>query len=153
MKTSKTLNRRVIYASTSRGTTFYKLDIDTVVDSIRSNDGNLWLYYALSADGFDAIDFDKNLFGSQVIGDVLYLCVTDGQDITVQDKQVDPESALSTYSIEELSSYIVEGNAKIVDQYITTYELKPIDFDEGALWLLEEGFTFEDLVKDYQEFE
>lgn len=142
---------RSVTAATQRGTTFYRCTIDQVIETLENIDANMWLQYVIKEYGWDAIDFKHNLFGSEIIDDVLYICKTDGYEIQINGEDVEPEFALEDYSIEELSAYIEDATDDIVRSSITTYELKPIDLDEVSLRLLELGNSFTDVVKSAQD--
>lgn len=140
-----------ITAATSVGTTYYKASIDELIDALKTSDGNIWVINMLEYKGWDAIDFDNNLFGSKVIGDDLYLCETDGQDIQINGQLVDPEKALDEYDVSELSAYIKPADSKKLTNSITGYEVKITDVDDTAIDLLKVGNSFIDVVKDAEE--
>lgn len=111
------------------------------------NDENGIVRYVVSEEGFNAFDLDR-MYGSQVIGDVLYLCVTDFQDIEVNGEKIYPEDALDMYDVSALSAYIQDGDDKIIDRYLSKYELRPIDVNSVALDILDGGATdFTDVVE------
>lgn len=134
------------------GTTYYTITKDALRKAFGDDSENVWLKAAIEADGFDAIDLDKNLFGSKVIGDTLYLCITDGRDIMVDGIAVDPEEALDEYTPEQLSDFVAHATDKLIRRYITPYEIYEPDFDELAVDLLKGGVSFSRLVDDYEEF-
>lgn len=127
------------------GTTFYTInESDLLKYYDKSN--NPILRYVVSENGFKAFDID-DLYGSRLIGDTLYLCVTDGNDITVRGEDVFPEDALEDYDISDLSGYIEDGNDKIIGRYLTAYELKPFDLNDVAYELMKGGTaTFTDIL-------
>ena len=134
------------------GTTFYVITKDAMKKAFDADDVNVWLKAALDGDGFDAIDFDHNLFGSKVIDDTLYLCITDGRDIIIDGKSVDPEKALDKYTPEQLPDFTSKATDKLIRRYITEYEICTLNFDEIAVDLLRAGTSFERLADDYEEF-
>lgn len=140
---------RKIVAAEGIGITYYKATIDDVVDAIR-NDSNLFVYYAMLALGFESIDLDHNLFGSYIDGNTIYLCDTDGEDIEVNGQMFDPEDAMEELGPEALESYIQDATPEIIRRFITPYELK-FDIDEGAYWLMKDGFRFTEIVKAYED--
>lgn len=140
-----------ITAATSIGTTYYTASLDDVISAMRSQGGNIWIYASFKKLGWDAIDFAHNLYGSQVIDNVLYLCITDGHDIDVNGESVNPEEALEDYDVSELSAYIQPADADIIRKYITQYEIKTPDFNNWADDLISD-YYFTDLVRDAQEF-
>lgn len=150
IRTSKSTNSmRKIVAAEGIGTTYYKATIDDVVDAIR-DDSNLFVYYAMLALGFESIDLDHNLFGSYIDGNTIYLCDTDGEDIEVNGQMFDPEDAMEELGPEALESYIQDATPEIIRRFITPYELK-FDIDEGAYWLMKDGFGFTEIVKAYED--
>lgn len=134
------------------GTTYYTITKDALRKAFDGDSENVWLKAAIESDGFGAIDLDKNLFGSKVIGDTLYLCITDGRDIMVDGIAVDPEEALDEYTPEQLSDFVAHATDKLIRRYITPYEIYEPDFDELAVNLLKDGVSFGRLVDDYEEF-
>lgn len=153
MKLKHYANRQSsIMAATHPGTTFYTISLEDVRVAMQSGEANIWIDKAFAELGWDAIDFEHSLFGSQIIDNVLYLCITDGQDIEVQGRGVDPESALEAYQVEHLSAYIQQGTPEVITKYITQYEIKTPNFNKWAADLLAEGHSFTDIVKDAQEF-
>lgn len=150
IRTSKSTNSiRKIVAAEGIGTTYYKATIDDVVDAIRDG-SNLFVYYAMLALGFESIDLDHNLFGSYIDGNTIYLCDTDGEDIEVNGQMFDPEDAMEELGPEALESYIQDATPEIIRRFITPYELK-FDIDEGAYWLMKDGFGFTEIVKAYED--
>ena len=148
IKSNKINNMRKITAATESGTVFYKCKLDQVIQAEKDNDCNTWLLYALIEYGWNAIDFDHNMYGSAIIDDELYICKTDGYEINVDGEQVDPESALEDYDIESLSGYIQDATADIIIHSITEYELsKDIDVEELAIQMLNDQYSFVDLVE------
>lgn len=149
--------RKSISASVSpaknSGTTFYSASADDIIEAYGDVTLNVWVRKAFIERGLEAIDYDRNLFGSKVIDDVLYICVTDGQDIEVDGELVNPEEALEIYTPYELSEYIRPASKDIISRYITEYEIIIPDFDNWAIDLLNDVYDFSKLVKDYQEFE
>ena len=139
--------------SAQSGTSFYEISLDDAISVFRSNNNNAWIYKSLLEYGWDCIDFQHNLFGSKVIDNTLYLCVTDGQEILVQDDFVDPETALNLYDLSELEDYIESADSDIITYYITEYEIDEPQFDKWAESLLKSGYTFTKLVSDYDSFD
>lgn len=147
--------RKVVAAQTvtdvtSIGTTYHRITLDDCVKLLQKDKANVWLLQRLESVGWEAIDLKNALFGSDVIHDVLYICCTDGKDIQVGDSLVDPEIALRSYSTDELSSYIVDADDKIVKRYVTEFALAEFDIDESAEQLLKEGKSFIDLMEAAQ---
>ena len=135
-----------------KGTTYYAVPLDMVLDYFSNKKENAWIWKSFDELGWDAIDFDHNLYGSQVIDDILYLCVTDSANIEVNGVSVDPEEALDIYAVEDLREFIEEPNDAIIKRYITEYEIFPPKFNEWASELLSK-YDFTKLTEDYQEFD
>lgn len=150
---STRIPHRYIQGAESIGTTFYSADLKTVQEVLKSNHLNLFAQYSIDEYGWDAIDFKHNLFGSEVIDDILYICVTDGQDINIEGKSVDPESALTEYDVSSCEDYIQEATDDIILKHITVYEVIVDDIDTAALELLKQGESFEDLMEAAQELD
>lgn len=128
------------------GTTFYTITEDQLLKHYDKAE-NLIVRNVVSDEGFKAFDLDS-MYGSKIIDDTLYLCVTDGMEITVNGNEVDPEFALEDYSISDLSKYIKEGDDTIINRYVSEYELKDIDLNKVAIDILDGGaVTFTDVVK------
>lgn len=143
-----------IYSATAvtSKTKFYSASLDDVLKAYDNPDKNCWVYASLKEYGWDCIDFDNNLFGSAVVDDILYICVTDGKDIRVMDSWVDPEYALEDYVIDVLQDYIIPATDKIITRYISSYEIFKPDFDKLAPSLIKER-EFLDMVRDMEDFE
>lgn len=143
-----------IAAASDFGTTYYAAEIDDIIDAMDDNpDTNIWVRHAIEKSGLEALNLEDSLFGSAVIDDKLYICRTDGKDIQIAGQDVDPEKALSDYSVEELSAYIQPSTPEIITSSITEYEIKFPDINEAASDLLEVGHTFEELMKAATEIE
>lgn len=154
MKLRRTIKgNTLITAATQVGTTYYQITLDDVKNAMKdNNDANIWILKSFEELGWDAIDFDHNLFGSQIIDNVLYLCVTDGRNIEVGGGLVDPEAALEDYDVSELSAYVQEADEDTILKYITQYEIETPNFNKWAEDLLSDGYKFTDLVSAAQEF-
>ena len=147
--------RKVVAAQTvsyvhSIGTTYHKITLDECIRVLQKDRVNVWLLQRLESAGWDALDIKNSLFGSEIINDVLYICCTDGKDITVGDDTVDPEVALAEFSTTDLSDYIVDADPSIVKRYVTEFALAEFDIDEAAEQLLREGKSFIDLMEAAQ---
>lgn len=154
MKLKRTIkSATAVTAAMQIGTTYYRVTLDDIESVMQdSTDANIWILKSFQELGWDAIDFEHNLFGSQVIDNVLYICNTDGRDIDVRGEKVDPETALDDYKLSDLSTYIEDADEEIILKYITPYEIKTPKFNNWASELLKDGYTFTDLVNDAQEF-
>lgn len=138
---------QTITAAQTVGTVFYQVTEDNVKDALHGDKGNMWMAAEFDRYSWDCIDADKSLYGSVVVDDTLYLCVTDGQDISVAGEMVNPEEALEKYDLETLASYIQESTPDIILRYITEYEIKFKDVEDTAIYLLEDGNSFADIVE------
>lgn len=145
-------SQRTVTAATTSGTTYYKTDLKQVLDTLK-NKLNIFCWKSLETYGFSCIDFDVNLFGSYVDGDELYICTTDGEDIPVNSKLVDPENAMQNFDLKDLSPYIRPATPDIIERYITPYEVSIPDIDKAAKDLMDDKYTFADLVDAYEEIE
>lgn len=136
-------------AGTPGGTVWYEAEFEHVRDALKEE--NLILYGAFLTNGFNCIsNIDINLPGSYVYGDYLYICETDGQLISVNGNQVDPEYAMQEYEPEVLSAYIIPADDEIIQQKLTEYEITNYDIDEVADALFEEGYAFTTILSDYE---
>ena len=149
ISSNKRNGMNTITGAVETGTHFYKMTLNTVIDSLNDNDGNLWLIYALQKYGWNALDTDHNFYGSKLIDDIFYLCVTDGHEIEINDEIYDPEYLLEEFDIEAMSQYIQDANDEIIHRYVTPYEMnfKVIDIDQIAIDLLNDDYSFIDIVE------
>jgi hypothetical protein len=139
------------------GTTFYEIEPDVFLAAILdADDGdiNIWHKYLAKTQGLESLDID-HMYGSRILkdadgDDALYFCETDGEDIEVDGKQVDPEDALDDYSLEALDDYL-EGTAQgQVLHLINDSDFKTPDFDKEIVDALE-SYDFVDLAEAYVE--
>lgn len=135
------------------GTTFYRVELDDVIDYFSEKSQNVWLYKSFSELGWGALDFGGHLYGSFIKNNVLYICVTDGTKIRYRDKFVDPYKLPRNAKVEDIQKYVALGNDKIIHRYITPYELVRPKFDKWTDELLEEGYTEKKLFKDAEIFD
>ncbi len=152
MKLIKNSIFSAVHPAKTSGTTFYAVTLEQIIDTYSKPDNNVWIMQSFIESGWDAIDYDNNLFGSQIIDDVLYICVTDGRDIIIDDENVDPEEALELYDIDDLGEYIQPASDQVIKKYITEYELNMPDFDKWAPSMISSKYDFTKLVDDYMEF-
>lgn len=127
------------------GTIFYEATVDEIIKAMEDADVNPWIVYMIKEHGLSAI-IVKDIFGSAVIEGKLYLCKTDGRDIRANGEFVDPEIALSQYSVSHLNEYIEPATPEIITQMITEYEVQFTDIDEIAVKMIEDGLTFSDIA-------
>ena len=135
------------------GTIFYKATEDELKKLIKDGKNNEIVKFIIDNNGVYAINEDK-LYGGTITddGDV-YICVTDGKDIQIDGDPVFPEEAIETYSVEDIADYVKPMTEEIAHRYITDYELKPFDIDEIAKKMMEQGYTFLDIVKAASDLE
>lgn len=135
------------------GTVFYKISLKAAIDAYK--DDNVIMYQALQDYGWTAINISTYLIGSDIVDNILYLCVTDGVDIEVGDDfassgLLDPEDALASVGPESLSEYVEIPDTSEILKHLTPYDLDDsvIDLDRIAEQLLSHGYTLEEIVKD-----
>ena len=145
----KRLRNRIITGAIQSGTVFYKIELEDAISVLEDDPKtNLFVLYQIRNNGFDAFDTKNMMYGSIAIDDILYLCNTDGHEISVDGENVDPEYALHEYPAEQLSDYIEPGTPEIIKKYLTTYELAPFDIDEVAQELIDGGHKFTTVVEE-----
>lgn len=120
---------RVIWASSySRiGTCYYHCSLDELMRAIRgsSDDADVkrQTIRLLRDHGFDAFDMDK-LPGSRLLGDEMYLCMTDGHPIKVNGEWHDPEDVLFMCELDDIKDRIRKGPSRLIKQRLTMREMK-----------------------------
>ena len=145
MKKYSPSNSRIsIVAAQQPGTRFYRIPLEFAIEVLK--DDNIILINRLSEDGWNALDLKTNFYGSTVEGDDFYLCDTDGKDIEIQGELIDPESVIDEMGLDAIQPYVAEATPEIVHRNISTYELGPVDMDDVAYKLLEEGYSFQKIV-------
>ena len=128
------------------GTTFYKVTEDQLL-KYYDKDKNPIARYIVSENGFNAFDLDL-MYGSEVIGDALYYCDTDGFDIEVNGQEVAPEDALDKFGVDALTTYIKDADTDFIKRHLSSYEFKPVNLDKVAADILDDGsITFTEMVK------
>lgn len=143
-------NSQTVTGATTPGTIYYKTNLKQVLDVLKDK-LNIFCWKSLEDYGFGCIDFDVDLFGSYVDGDDLYICKTDGEDITVNGELVDPEAAMDNFYIDDLTPYIRPATPDVIETYITPYEVSIPDINQAAKDLLDDNYSFSDLVDAYNE--
>lgn len=136
-----------VKSATTSGTTFYEVELDQAIEILNKSKDNIFIVHELETRGWAAVDTENHLFGSAIIDDKLYICNTDCQDIMVNGDMVNPETALEDCHIDDLVEYIKPATDKIVNMYLTDYEVPIRDIDESAIELLSQGYNFIDLAK------
>ena len=141
-------------AETIAGTTWYPVTLKQFKDFAEDNIENVFLKYAVTYDGFDALDLDL-MYGTRIVDDVLYICSSDGKDIRVGNEEVDPEFALDTYTPDELSVYMEDVNDKVLESHTTVNDfdkdLLKENLDNAAIEALQGGSDFPKLIENYNE--
>lgn len=136
------------------GTTWYRVTREQFRDFIENREDNLFVQYTANTNGFESLNLTQ-MFGSAIYDEELFICVSDGQPITVgQDADVDPETAFEKYTPEELEVYIKDAKDTELTKYITYREFKPELLEEAqtnaAIEALQSGdYTLDDVIKDY----
>lgn len=153
MKISKSTITATIKPAKTKGTTFYKATVDDIIKAYSDKNTNVWIKALFKDIGFDAINFEKGLYGSKVIDDALYICETDGHMVDVDNYKYDPEEMLEDISLADIEDMIQDATPDIIRRHITEYEVYMPDFDKLAIDLLKDGESFSELVRYYQEFE
>lgn len=134
------------------GTVFYEVTEDQLKSYYDESVDNMISKYLVREYGFDAFDLDR-MYGSAVVDDNLYICVTDGDYIEIDGYEINPEDALQEYSIEDLQAFIQPADDEIMKRYVSSYEFKTPDMDEVALELLTAGHSFYQIVEDANELD
>lgn len=138
----------VIQAAKSLGTKFYRCTLDNILSALEnSKDANIWVVESIRQNGLDALNIESGLFGSKIIDNILYICRTDGKDITIDGESIDPEKALNLASIDQLSEYIEDADDKFIVKNITEYEVNFRDIDKLGQALLDQGHGCLELLK------
>ena len=128
------------------GTTYYYITEDQLLKFYDKSD-NVIMRYLVSENGFDAF-YIEGVPGYAMFDDILYICDTDGADIMVNGKSIDPERALMKYTPDDLSEYEERGTDSIIKRYLSEYELAEFDPNEVVLSMLDTGFAdFKEIVK------
>lgn len=137
--------------SEKHGTVFYETSIDDIIDTLENYDSNLFLMNELQQNGLDAINLHNTLYGSAIIDGMLYICVSDGYNILVNDEEVNPLTALNTYDLNDLSAYIQDTNQDIIHRYITLYEVPVENIESATEYLLKIGYSLKAITSAYNE--
>lgn len=139
-------------SQSSSGTTFFKISLPDLIKMLKDNDGNILMVGGLESEGWRTIDFDRSLFGSLVIDEVLYLCKTDGRFIEVAGEEVDPEYALEECDLTDLAEYIKPATFSDIQLEITPYEVTKFDINEVAKQLLDDGVSLKDITRAAEDY-
>lgn len=129
---------------------FYKITADALREAYSDDKSNLFIQHMIEKEGMSCIDL-KQLYGSDIIDDVLYLCVDRGYDIVINGEEVNPEEALDKYTVEELSAYIQEADEETIQWYINEAVITFDDPDDIAIELLEAGHSFREVADNFFE--
>lgn len=145
-KSSITASSRII------GTTFYEMNLYDAIDAIKEH-GNIWVAKALAEFGWNCVNLQDDLCGSRAIGDTLYVCVTDGNEISINGELVDPETVLEDYELSDIEHLIEPADGDDIVHYITEWDIDTPNFNKLAPELIAEGYKFTRLVSDYEDFD
>lgn len=138
-----------IAASSDYGTKFYAASLDQILNVLNNDEhSNVWVKYVLTKQGLSALDMKEHFYGSAVFGDTLYICKTDGKDILVDGKHINPEEAFDKYDPEDLTDYIEDASDEVISDSITHYELKFNDVDGIAKEMLDSGHSIVEMFND-----
>lgn len=132
-------------------TVYYEASLDDILDTLEKYDSNIFIINELQQNGLDAINIKNHLYGSRIIRDKLYICVSDGYDIVVNNSDTNPFTALFDYSLIELADYIQDANQDIIHRYITPYEVPISNLEESASYLLDLGYDLKSVTRAYNE--
>jgi len=132
------------------GTTIYPITVEQLRSAFEGE--NIWLDKSLQERGIDAID-TSTLFGSQVFGQELYLCITDGYEVQIDGQEYDPEAILEDYgpSSPKVREFLQEPTPEIIRRHITSDEFHEPWFNEWAPSLLRDGHKFLDILYSAQQ--
>lgn len=135
------------------GTTYYKITENQLLKYFDKSKNQI-VRFLVSNNGFDAFNLDL-LYGSRIVDDVLYLCVTDGREIEINGNEADPESAIDDYGISGIQKYIKNVTDDIMGRYLTDYELTTdYDLNELAFDIISGKYAdFTQVVKDAEELD
>lgn len=148
--------KKIVAAQGNSGTMFYAIDSDVFSEIILNTADesiNIWQKYLIRAKGLGAVDIN-HMYGSKIIDDTLYICVTDGEDVEIDEDMIDPEEVLDTYTIEAVSDshllrVITDTDVDLLENLIEYIAFNDPDFNkeiEDALEL----FEFTDLADVYE---
>lgn len=141
------------------GTVFYEITEEVFREAMLNaddNEINIWHKHMVKTQGLESLDY-YHMYGSQILEDenedrALYFCVTDGKDIRVNGKMVDPEQALEDYTVQDLSDAgYVEGAGEFhIQKLIKDSDFNLPNFDKEISDALE-SYKFTDLAEAYME--
>lgn len=155
LKLHKTSHTPVI-AATNVGTTWYRVTLRQFEDFFETREENIFVRYVATLKLFECLNISQ-MFGSAIYDDELFICVTDGQPISVEgDDNVDPETAFESYTPDDLQAYIVDAKDEILIKYLSYREMLPDLLEDeqsaAAIDALEsEDYTVKDVIDDYNE--
>lgn len=144
--------RSTVEPAMTKGTTFYQVSLDDVLEHFSKPSENVWMYKSFLELGWKCLDFHKHLYNSFFYEEDLYICVTDGSKVMYDGKFMNVEDLPMEIDIDLLGDYVSAGNDKIIHRYITPYELKTPKFTEWSKELEAEGYKKEKLRKDEAQF-
>lgn len=142
--------KRVLSASNEESpTVFYRLTVDDVLPILQKDTDNIILCNQLEKEGWDALDVEHRLFGSEVVGDTLYLCVPGRDEVEINGQLLDSDEILDVVTVDDLPEDMVLDDCppQIIRSFISNYELNPPDLNDVALELLEDGYDFIDILR------
>ena len=154
MKKYKNINAAEgVEESISESTVFYPIELDYLIDLLNKRNKNPMLIWMLETMGFDALNLEQ-LYGSAVVDDVLYLCRTTGDEILIDGKMVDPETAIEEYDIDGIAPYIADPDDNYIARAISPDEAVQPDLEDAAIALLQQPYkmTLKEIVDAAKDF-
>lgn len=143
--------KRYIKSAQDFPTIFYRVTIDQAKEAIEDSDLNIFLKAAFDYYEWQCLDIEHGLHGSEVNNNILYLCDTNGDDILVDGREVDPISALDYYDIDELANYVKDATPNIIVDFLNEDTITEFDVDVIGTKLIEDGTPFTVAVEAYNE--
>lgn len=132
------------------GTVFYAVSLDAAIDAFKT-DGNLFLAAELETNRWNHLDLEHNLYGSGIIENVLYICVTDGHTINIADSDdgVDPEDLIDTYGADFVDyAPVADPDSSTIRKYLSAYEFTDLPINHLGYQLVDRN-NFEEVVEAY----
>ena len=141
--------RKVVSAEEfKKGTTFWGCTLEEIKSAKEGKESNVWINFELNQRGLECLDID-HMYGSFIADDgVLYICDTDGYEIEVNGKIVDPESDGEYLGPIKLQNYIKKATPAIINKFITEYEIKQDErLNDIIKSMLDAGYEFTDIIE------
>lgn len=136
--------------ASNQGTVFYKITKDNLCKYNTYINENSWAWLIVwDNDLKDSLLIDS-LYGSAIIDDTLYFCVTDNETFMIGDEEVEPEFFIEDFDINIVEQYTTDDVPQYVYDMITDSDIntKSINIEKGAIALLQDGEDFQTIVND-----